>query len=264
MSASNRFSLNPFDYAESTAYPDAPPRPRSELSNLIRTEDLSVVFQPIMRLSTGKVFAYEALTRCTVPAFKNPEILFQRAVQDGCCGRLGRGVRETAVPLCEGVPVFLNVHPRELEEKWLVRPDDPVFMHDHTVYIEITEAVPLTHFQLCRSVLAEVRQRADARLVIDDLGAGYSNVRLIADLEPAVVKLDRSLIIDIHKFPRKQMLVKGLVNMCVNLGAQVVAEGIELADELAALRDTGVHYGQGYLFARPGFPLPLACDIEVS
>jgi EAL domain-containing protein (putative c-di-GMP-specific phosphodiesterase class I) len=222
------------------------------------------VFQPIVRLSTGKVFAYEALTRCAVAAFKNPEVLFQRAVQDGCCGRLGRTVRETAVPLCEGVPVFLNVHPRELEEKWLVRPDDPVFMHDHTVYIEITEAVPLTHFALCRSVLSEVRQRADARLVIDDLGAGYSNVRLIADLEPAVVKLDRSLIMNIHKEPRKQMLVKGLVNMCVNLGAQVVAEGIELADELAALRDTGVHYGQGYLFARPAFPLPLSDDIELS
>jgi EAL domain-containing protein (putative c-di-GMP-specific phosphodiesterase class I) len=222
------------------------------------------VFQPIVRLATGEVFAYEALTRCAVQAYRDPSVLFEKARQEGCCGRLGRTVREVAVPLCEGVPVFLNVHPRELEEKWLVRPDDPVFMHDAPVFIEITEAVPLTHFALCKSVLSEVRQRADARLVIDDLGAGFSNLRLIADLEPAVVKLDRSLIMDIHREPRKQMLVRGIVHMCVNMGAQVVAEGIELAEELEAIRDTGAHYGQGYHFARPGFPLPMAHKVEIQ
>jgi EAL domain-containing protein (putative c-di-GMP-specific phosphodiesterase class I) len=261
LTPNNVFECNPFDPGFDPL-DTAGAQSTTALSNLIRRQDLSVVFQPIVRLATGKVFAYEALTRCSVPAFRNPEVLFERAVRDGCCGRLGRTVREVAIPLCEGVPIFVNVHPRELEEKWLVRPDDPVFMHDSTVYIEITEAVPLTHFQLCKHVLSEVRQRADARLVIDDLGAGFSNVRLIADLEPSVVKLDRSLIMNLDKEPRKQMLVRGLVNMCVNLGAQVVAEGIETAEELEALRDTGAHYGQGYYFARPAFPLPLAHLIE--
>lgn len=261
LTPSNVFALNPFEPIQQGSEA-GPPRSMIAFGQLLRKQDLSVVFQPIVRLATGKVFAYEALTRCSVPEYKNPEALFNRAVMDGCCGRLGRTVREVAIPLCEWVPLFVNVHPRELEEKWLVQPDDPVFLHDSTVYIEITEAVPLTHFQLCKHVLSEVRRRADARLVIDDLGAGFSNVRLIADLEPSIVKLDRSLIMDLHKHPRKQLLVRGLVNMCVSLGAQVVAEGIELAEELQAVRDTGAHYGQGYLFARPAFPLPLREQIE--
>ncbi len=261
MPAANTFSLNPFDDPHAPESTDGR-RSMVSLKRTIRTEDLSVVFQPIMRLATGQVFAYEALTRCAVAEYRNPALLFDRASEEGCVGRLGRSVRETAIPLCEGVPVFLNVHPRELEERWLVRPDDPLCFHDQTVYIEVTEAVPLTHFALCKSVLRELRQRTDARLVVDDLGAGYSNLRLIADLEPAVVKLDRSLVMDVHKEPRKHMLIKGIVNMCVNLGAQVVAEGVELEEELTALRDTGVHYVQGYVFARPGYPLPLSELIE--
>lgn len=258
---SNVFSINPFEDSGAQQC-DESPRSHVSLKRLIRSEDLSVVFQPILRLATGRVFAYEALTRCSVAEYRNPALLFDRASEEGCVGRLGRSVRETAVPLCEGVPLFLNVHPRELEERWLVQPDDPLCFHDHTVYIEITESVPLTHFALCRSVLRELKQRTDARLVIDDLGAGYSNLLLIADLEPSIVKLDRGLVMNIDKEPRKHMLVRGIVNMCVNLGAQVVAEGIETKEELEALRDTGVHYVQGFVFARPGFPLPLADMIE--
>jgi EAL domain-containing protein (putative c-di-GMP-specific phosphodiesterase class I) len=84
----------------------------------------------------------------------------------------------------------VNVHPQELNEGWLIRPDDPIFLHDDDVYLEITESVPLTHFDLCLNVLREIRSRGGVHFVIDDLGAGYSNLKSIADLEPRVVKLD--------------------------------------------------------------------------
>jgi EAL domain-containing protein (putative c-di-GMP-specific phosphodiesterase class I) len=255
--STNSLPTNPFaDVGASIAPPAKSSHSQIAMLQLVRTEDLSVVFQPIVRLDTMKIFAYEALARCAVPAFSNPMVLFERAVRDGCCGRLGRAVREAAIPLCEGVPVFINVHPLELEERWLVRADDPLYFHDRTVYLEITEAVPLTHFDLCRSVLKDVRRRADVRLVVDDLGAGYSNLKHIADLEPAVVKLDRNLIVDLDRSKRHQTLVAGIVRLCADLGAEVVAEGIETVDELKAVRDTGVHYVQGFLLARPGFPLP--------
>jgi EAL domain-containing protein (putative c-di-GMP-specific phosphodiesterase class I) len=105
-------------------------------------------------------------------------------------------------------------------------------------------------------VLSEVRARGGVHLVVDDLGAGYSNLKRIADLEPKVVKLDRELIAAIHQSKRQCQLIAGVVKLCVDLGAVVVAEGIETGDEYAALRDTGVHYAQGFLFARPGFPMP--------
>ena len=165
-------------------------------------------------------------------------------------------IREIAVPLCTGTAVFVNLHPNELDDRWLVRPDDPIFSHDHDIYLEITESAPLTHFNLCVSVLREVCARTGAHLVIDDLGAGYSNLKLIADLQPKVVKLDRVLVQELHLKPRQQKLVAMVVRLCEELGAKVVAEGIELREELSAVKDSGAHFGQGYLLGRPAFPMP--------
>ncbi len=226
------------------------------LGSVVEADDLSVVFQPIVDMATGELFAHEALVRCRVPKLKNPLKLFEVAVEKSFAGRLGRMIREIAVPLSSGLPVFLNVHPQELHEAWLVRPDDPIFTHDHDVFLEVTESVPLTHFELCLSVLQELRTRGGVHLVVDDLGAGYSNLKSIADLEPRVVKLDRDLVAGLDRRPRQWQLVRSVVSLCRDLDALVVAEGIETPDEYSALCDTGAHLGQGYLFARPAFPMP--------
>ncbi|MGO9835751.1 MAG: EAL domain-containing protein [Polyangiaceae bacterium] len=229
---------------------------RADFCNgLVKPESLSTVFQPIVHLDGGTLFAYETLVRCVVPGY-SPVTLFEQARTERSTGRLGRMIREIAVPLCGGTPVFFNLHPDELVDRWLVRPDDPIFSHDHDIYLEITESVPLTHFDLCMSVLREVCARTGAHLVIDDLGAGYSNLKLIADLEPKVVKLDRALVQDLHRKPRQQKLVSLVVHLCKELGAAVVAEGIETYDEFRAVSDSGAEYGQGFLFARPSFPMP--------
>ena len=222
---------------------------------LVKPEDLAAVFQPIVSLETGELFAYEALVRCRIPNF-TPPVLFERAAAMQATGRLGRMIREIAVPLCSGTPLFVNLHPTELEESWLVRPDDPVFSHDDDIYLEVTESAPMTHLALCVNVLREVCGRAGVHLVIDDLGAGYSNLNLIADLEPRVVKLDRKLVQDLHRKPRQQKVVAMVVRLCEELGADVVAEGIETREEFRAVCDSGAQYGQGYLFARPAFPVP--------
>ena len=215
-----------------------------------------MVFQPIVALHSGQIFAYEALVRCPTSQFSGPPELFERAMAAGCVGRLGRMIREIAVPLSAGRPLFLNVHPQELNESWVVRPDDPVFAHDHDVYLEITESVPLTHRDICFSVLREIRSRGGIQLVVDDLGAGYSNLKSIADLEPRVVKLDRGLIAGLDRNRRQRQLVASVVRLCTDLDALVVAEGIETEAECDAVLDTGAQLGQGYFFARPGYPLP--------
>jgi len=243
----------------STPFPKTPPTVDKSLGALgafITPEDVSVVFQPIVRVDPLRIFAYEALVRCRVPAYRNPTVLFEQAVEVACTGRLGRLIREVAMPLCGRTPVFLNVHPAELQEPWLLRPDDPMFLHDNDVYVEITEAVPFAHFELCHHVLRELRSRARMHLVVDDLGAGYSNLKSIAELEPKVVKIDRGVIVGIKKGSRQQTLVRAIVRLCEDLGAEVVAEGIETAEEFSALRDAGIRLAQGYLFAKPAFPLP--------
>jgi EAL domain-containing protein (putative c-di-GMP-specific phosphodiesterase class I) len=244
---------------------DAPQRPGSEpcgrdsffaFRRLVAPEELSVVFQPIVSLTDGSLFAHEALVRCTRSEFSSPPVLFERAVTAGCAGRLGRMIRDIAIPLSAGRAIFVNVHPQELQEGWLVRPDDPIYSHDAEIYLEVTESVPLTHYALCLDVLREVRVRGGIQLVVDDLGAGYSNLKRIADLEPELVKLDRGLIMGVDKSVRQRQLVASVVKLCLDLRAVVVAEGIETESELAALRDTGAHYGQGYLLGRPAFPMP--------
>jgi EAL domain-containing protein (putative c-di-GMP-specific phosphodiesterase class I) len=246
---SNRLSdaptaLSPFEEREATFF-----------DGLSRLDDFSTVFQPVVRLEDGALFGYEALVRCPSPNL-SPTGLFAQAAAMRSAGRLGRMIREIAVSLCKGTPLFVNLHASELEEGWLLRPDDPIFAHDDDIYLEISESVPMTHSDLCASVLSLARSRTGVYLVVDDFGAGYSNLELISDLAPKLVKLDRKLVEGLHRNPRKQRLVSMVVRLCQELGAEVVAEGIETCDELSAVRDSGAQYGQGYLLGRPSFPKP--------
>lgn len=228
----------------------------SMLPGVLQKGDLKSVFQPIVDLQSLRVFAYESLLRSTSPDFKGPPALLDDAIKAQCIGAVGRAVRELAVLGCDNFPLFLNVHPEEFAEGWLVQPNDPVFVHTEDVYLEVTESVPLSHFEYCHSVLAELRSKG-VKVVVDDLGAGYSNLRYIADLAPDVVKLDRSLVTNAGENRRLRLLVENLVQLCQQMGAKVVCEGLETEDEVKVAQDAGADYGQGYFFARPAYPPPL-------
>ncbi len=103
---------------------------------------------------------------------------------------------------------------------------------------------------------ARAAGRAGVHLVVDDYGAGHSNLARILDLNPEIVKLDGALIRGIDRDPRRQIIVRHMVALCNDLGAKVVAECIETVDELKAVADQGVHYAQGFVLARPAFPPP--------
>jgi EAL domain-containing protein (putative c-di-GMP-specific phosphodiesterase class I) len=124
------------------------PRVRSPrgLPGVLARGDLSVVYQPIVSLTTMESFAYEALVRSDSPHWTNPPQLFDEAIKSGYVGALGRSIRELATTHCTEKPLFLNVHPNEFDESWLVQPDDPIFTHGQPIYLEVTESVPLTHF----------------------------------------------------------------------------------------------------------------------
>ena len=164
-------------------------------------------------------------------------------------------MREASIIGCPDHSLFINVQPDELLEHFLVQPDDPIFNHRQAVFLELTEAVPLQRLDLCAQMLQEIQARG-VHVVVDDLGSGYSNLRYLADLKPRVVKLDRELITGLRPGSRRFTLVRALVGLCNDLGALVVAECIETAEELAAVMDAGCHLGQGYVLARPAAPPP--------
>ncbi len=236
--------------------PDAArPEKVEAVHRILENGEAQIVFQPIVELRTRKIFAYEALTRIADPLFPSPLDLFESSVYAGRVAELGRHGRSQAVAGCHDYPLFLNIFPSEFDYGWLVRPDDPIFLHPKPVYLEVTESVPLSYFEQCHSVLAELRKKGNF-LAVDDLGAGYSNLKYIADLEPEVVKIDRELVAGIRVGDRHFRLLRSIVDLCKQMDARVVAEGIETLEELAAAREAGADYAQGYLFARPEFPPP--------
>lgn len=229
------------------------------MRDALESGDFYIAFQPVVDLASFEVFGYEGLARSHTADYPSPLEIISGAIDESFMGELGRALRKIAVDECPDYPLFLNIHPAEFDEAWLVRPDDSMSTHLHEVYLEVTETVPISHYRFCHSVLREIRSKG-IRLAVDDLGAGYSNLKYIADLAPEIVKLDRQLIAGLAQQSRLYALVTSIVRLCRELGARVVAEGIETAEELEAVVATGAHYGQGFFLARPAYPAPLVSD----
>lgn len=211
---------------------------------------LEIVYQPIFDLREGHAFGFEVLTRGQNAVFADAGKMFDVATRSGQVGELGRLQRTVAVKQAPRNPLFINIHPGEFDHPWLIRPDDPIFRHSEDVYLEITESAPLSYFEQCIHVLGELRKKG-MRLAIDDFGAGFSNIKYISDLDPDIVKLDRELISGISEGSRQFKLLESVVRLCKDMGAKVVAEGIETPAELLLVERAGVDFCQGYLLGRP-------------
>jgi EAL domain-containing protein (putative c-di-GMP-specific phosphodiesterase class I) len=232
-----------------------------EVEAVVAAGDVTVAYQPIVDVERAEVFAYEALARCRCPAYPDPPSLIEAARAQGVLGKLGRYLRLTAAAGCPDTPLFLNVDPAEFDDGEILRDDEPAISHGPGAYLELTEASPTTHYRSLTSSLRELRARG-AHLVLDDVGAGYSNLRNLADLEPDLVKLDRELVVGLTAGSRPLTLVRGLIALCADLGCEVLAEGVETVEELDALRSVGVRLVQGYLLGRPA-PAPEVSDLRV-
>lgn len=227
----------------------------AEVHRIVDRNLLDVTYQPIVDLRTRSVFGFEALGRIYSRHFRKVPDLLEAASRAGRVGELGRIFREKAIRGCPKAPLFFNLYPDELDYGWLVRPDDPLFHHRDAVFLEITEWLPLSRFEQCFHVIEEIREKG-VRVVIDDFGAGYSNIKYISDLKPHLVKLDRELVAGVEVGTRPHRLIASIVELCRSMGSEVVAEGVETPAEMRAAAAANVHLLQGYLFARPAKPPP--------
>ncbi len=223
-------------------------------------ETLWTAYQPIVRWSDRSVFAYEALVRNDEPTLRAPDALLGAAEKLGRLLDIGRAVRrnvaatlEKESPAC----VFVNLHPRDLEDEELLSAGAPLTSFASKVVLEITERASLSHVPDLKVRLATLRQLG-YRLAIDDLGAGYAGLTSFTELEPEVVKLDMSLTRFIDREPTKQKLAESMTRLCRDLGILVVGEGVETRAERDTLAALGCDLLQGYHFAKPGraFPTP--------
>ena len=225
-------------------------------------ERLWMAYQPIVRWSDRSVFGYEALLRSDEPTMNNPGDILAAAEQLGRVHDLGRRVRgkvaEAAFASAATGPLFfVNLHSSDLNDEELYRPESPLSRVARRVVLEVTERASLDGVKDSGARALALKQ-AGFRLAIDDLGAGYAGLTSVTLLEPAIVKVDMSLVRGIDRDPKRQSVLRSIVGLCNELKILIVAEGVETAAERDKLVQLGCDLLQGYLFARPGrvFPTP--------
>lgn len=222
-------------------------------------DGLWLAVQPIVRASSGEIFAYEALMRTPSELLRSPPEVLDVAEQLGRVWDVGRAVRARAASLIRAwhhsALLFVNLHPADLSDPELHDDTAPLAEASQTVVFEITERTSIERVEHASEGVERLRRRG-MRIAVDDLGSGYSGLNSIARLEPEFVKIDMALVRGLDTDKRRQKLVTSMTAVCHDLGIQVVAEGIETMPERVACSDAGVDFLQGYLIARPGPPFP--------
>jgi EAL domain-containing protein (putative c-di-GMP-specific phosphodiesterase class I) len=218
---------------------------------------LSVVYQPIVRSGAGTILAYEALLRSGAPDINGPGDVLELAERTNRLFDVGRAVRARAasdvLSLDPSILLFVNLHPADLEDPELYSTDAPLAAQSRRVVLEVTERASVSHLTSLDEHMRALRGMG-YRIAVDDLGAGYAGLTTFARVRPEFVKLDASLVRDIHSASVQQLVVSTVLDLARELGALVVAEAIETELERIALTELGVDIMQGYYFARPGKP----------
>lgn len=232
----------------------------STLNGILAHGDITTLFQPIVSLSGRSVLGYEALSRGpSNTSLHSPINLLAAARHAGRLNELEMTCRECASRRYSQLDLqgklFLNVSPEtlldvthkpgrtlELLEQYGIAPSQ--------VVIELTEQTPTDDFELLDAALHHYRDMGFS-IALDDLGAGYSSLRMWSELRPDYVKIDRYFIDGIHRDAVKREFVGSILKIARTSQAQVIAEGIELHEELRVLADMGIDLVQGYLLGRP-------------
>ncbi|WP_116452195.1 EAL domain-containing protein [Blastococcus litoris] len=211
----------------------------------------TVVLQPIVELATGRRTGAEALSRFPAEWGMPPDVVFGQAHGVGLGHRLELLALDRAAAHLDAVSgyVSMNVSPATLLtaecRRLLARlPLDRVLL-------ELSEHDRVEDYDALAAVLGPLRSDG-LRLAIDDVGAGFSSLHHIVVTAPDVIKIDRSIVSGLHADPVLAKLVRSLVEFAHGCEIEVVAEGVETADEAAALLVSGVDHGQGWHFGRPG------------
>jgi len=222
-------------------------------------DKLWMALQPVAALSRRSVIAYEALVRSDEPALARPDLLIGAAEDLGRVDDLGQRVRAACAALVpslpEGADLLVNLHPSDLEDEQLFDPEAPLSKVASQVILEITERASLEELKDIQERITRLRSLG-FRIAVDDLGAGYGSLSAMALLRPDLVKLDMSLVRNVHQDPVRTRMVRSIGAMCEQLGIPWLCEGVETIEELRALVAVGCDIAQGYYLARPSRELP--------
>lgn len=227
---------------------------RARVEAMLADRTLMTAFQPIRSLDSGSVIGAEALTRFLCAPGNSPEAWFADAESVGLGLELEIAALETALSAARSLPAFfyvaLNVSPGLCLDPRLGQVLSGAGIPARRIVLEVTERQPVVDYAALAAALSGLR-RGGIRIAVDDAGAGFASMRHILQLKPDVIKLDRNIIAGIDSDPGQRALGAAMVGFAGQIGAVLVAEGIETLPELDAAADLGMSAGQGYLLGRP-------------
>ncbi|MGH9881902.1 MAG: putative bifunctional diguanylate cyclase/phosphodiesterase, partial [Pyrinomonadaceae bacterium] len=237
-----------------------------DLRHAIEQKEFCVHYQPIMELDTGKLAGFEALVRWNHPVdgLIPPAQFIPVAEETGLILQIGQWVLEEACstvnrwqqrsPLHRKLSLSVNLSARQVSQPDLLDQVkaalkksglDPRFLK-----LEITESVVMENTDAATMMFKQLRALG-VQLSIDDFGTGYSSLSYLHRFPLNYLKIDRSFVSRMTEAGDNVEIVKAIVTLAHNLGLQVIAEGIETAEQNKQLRAVGCEYGQGYFFSRP-------------
>lgn len=258
--------------AQRHSTPDENPMLRDRLLQVLTNRELTVLFQPIADMQTGGITGYEGLIRGPSDSpLHSPINLFKVArahnlcaeLETLCCTVVAARFAELKLP----GKLFLNVSPESLLQFGRRQREVALYLNQigirpERVIIELTENQPAYDYNLLRDAVVLYRSMG-FQVAIDDLGEGFSSLRLWSELRPEYVKIDMHFIHDIHQDSVKRQFVRSIQEIAVESGTRIIAEGIESHAELTTVRDLGIAHAQGYHISRPKTlpPTLLGADI---
>jgi EAL domain-containing protein (putative c-di-GMP-specific phosphodiesterase class I) len=221
----------------------------------------SMAFQPIVDTVAGRVYAYEALVRG--PSGESSETVLSQ-VNEHNLYEFDQSCRIQAITLASkvglvhtGACLAINFLPGAVYSPaacirlTLNTAEECSFPADRLIF-EVSEKEHVNDPDHLQSIADEYSKHG-FRMALDDFGAGFANLNLLSNLAVDILKIDMSMIRELHLRPRAQLIVSSLVTLCNALRIDVIAEGVETIEEYAMLRACGVRLVQGYLIAKPEF-----------
>lgn len=213
-----------------------------------------VVYQPVMEIASGRIVGAEALARFPWKPTRAPDQWFSEARSVSMGDELSEAAVKRALddfaPARSGTDMVLGLN---MPPSFILSVDLEKLLEGYPLdrlTIEITEHDRIDDYDAVAVALSSLRAKG-VRLAIDDMGAGFANMRHVVKLKPDAIKIDASLIGGVDADPMKQAWISGLVEFARKAGISLLAEGIETRAELDLMREMGVRYGQGYFLGRP-------------
>lgn len=227
--------------------------------------EFTFAYQPIVDAARREITSYEALIR---GLNREPAFHVLQRVPAEMRHRFDADARVVALLLAArlglSTAINLNCLPMSLVASPPTSLVDAVTSSGLTMQqliLEVTEEEMVLDSQRFEAAIAAYRETG-VRIAVDDFGAGYAGLNLLADFQPDIVKIDMKLVRNVHRHGPRQAILRAIIQVCADLGIEIAAEGIESVDEYHWLLRAGVNAFQGYLFARPSFEALPAIEFD--